>query len=319
MKTSDIPEKLVFNFTMCAVVFGADKSLLKVQLNDGFSFTTKSLIPSIDNLDKLFMVNAKRLRRDYEQARVDTETLDVLCVYNTFDVEMPVNESQDYFEREVDRLLVSLDNQIRAIRLLKECAIRVEEIAFRLDSENYHFGITKLTNSYHVVLTVSESIGTKEISKISINQSECDTLNEELKNMSFPLNDNLLYTCYKYYDLSYHQENYISITLLITSLEILLLRKKDSKKKDLSNRCAVYLYGNESNIMFCRKKLRAMYEKRSSFVHEGRFSGIENNDILFLRNCVRRTLLKALNDNKSKEDRIAMLKSTIESLPYLNE
>lgn len=37
------PEKLKYKYQVCAVIFGADKSILNIKLRDGYSFVLKSI------------------------------------------------------------------------------------------------------------------------------------------------------------------------------------------------------------------------------------------------------------------------------------
>jgi hypothetical protein len=57
-----------------------------------------------------------------------------------------------------------------------------------------------------------------------------------------------------------------------------------------------------------------MYKKRSDFVHEGILDNIDNEDILFMRQCVRESLLKMLSDNKKKKVRVLDLKKLLRIL-----
>ena len=108
-----------------------------------------------------------------------------------------------------------------------------------------------------------------------------------------------------YYDLSYHTEKYVSITLLTTALEVLFLKKdEEGKKQRLAKRCACYLYDDDQTIRSTYHKLKEEYKKRSEFVHDGKANGILDEDILFLRNCVRKSLIKAMSSTESKKQRI---------------
>lgn len=69
-----------YSLEICAVMFGTDESIVKIKLDNGFYFCWKSLIPHIDHLDVIFDRNAMSLRRDYEAARIDNKTLDVICI-----------------------------------------------------------------------------------------------------------------------------------------------------------------------------------------------------------------------------------------------
>lgn len=315
---SDVfPEKSEFLYMVCAVMFGADETLLNIQLRDGFSFVRKSLIPLKDHLDSVFETDAMGLRRDYETARISPQSLDVICAIKEVTIDLNNSDAPNFFHEENDKNLIALDNQIRAIRFLEECPLRCKKIAFRMDSEPRNINGTEFCDSFCEIFPVNESLGTIEITKLNCDETISDKINRELPLISFPLTDELLNMCHVYYDLSYHQGRHLSITLLTTALEMIYLGKEDAKKEKLAKRCAVYLYDRRENQIDCYNSLRQIYKKRSNFVHEGIFDQIEDKDILLLRHYVRKSIFKALSNKTNKKQRITNLKHKIANLDYL--
>lgn len=312
-------KKKKFVYTVCAVIFGADTSLLQIKLSDGFAFERKSLNPNIDHLDTVFDVTVMGLRRDYEAARIDTNTLDVICVFKQENIELFSSKAHDYFNSENDISLQCLDNQIRAIRLLVECPLRVKRISFKLDSEKWMHEQTQMSNSYTEIFPVNESMGTHEISRFELTPSEIQRLNNKLPSISFPFGDLPLNTAHNLYDLSYHQDVHVSITLLITALEIIFLKSEKAKKQILSKRCAVYLFSTKEDVLSCCDRIKLMYKKRSDFVHDGKITGIDSADILFLRDYVRKSLIKRIEDANGKKELIKQLRTRVASFPWTDE
>ena len=72
--------KVRFFYTVTAVVFGADETLLDIELVNDFKFVKRGLMPLVDHLDTVFETDAMGLRRDYEASVVDKEHLGVICV-----------------------------------------------------------------------------------------------------------------------------------------------------------------------------------------------------------------------------------------------
>lgn len=178
---------------------------------------------------------------------------------------------------------------------------------------------TAFSKNFCAIVPVNESFGTIEHTKLNCDKTILDRINRELPLISFPLADEILNMCHVYYDLSYHQEKHLSITLLTTVLEMIYLGKEDAKKEKLAKRCAAYLYDLRENQIDCYKNLRHIYKKRSDFVHEGIFDHIEDKDILLLRHYLRESIFKALSDKTNKKQRIKILKYTIATLDYLND
>lgn len=290
-------------FSVNAVAFGTDESILGLNLCDGFSFQRKSLMPLKDHLDEVFETDAMGLRREYELARFD-DSLDVICITKHTELDIPISKAYDYFTKMADESLLSLDNQIRAIRLVIETPLRCKKIMFRLVQDK---------NTYEHLFSVNESMTTHEISRFHCEENEFDALSEAIRKISFPLSDKILNIAHMHYDLSYHQNRYISVTLLVAVLEMLYLNDEGAKKERLSKRCAIFLMENNCDIMHTYNRLKQIYKKRSEFVHEGTFYDITDDDILFLRRCVRESILKLINDNRTKQERIANIRSMVES------
>lgn len=317
MDNATFPEKSVFSYMVCAIMFGADETLLNIKLRDGFSFVRKSLMPLKDHLDSIFETDAMGLRRDYETARISPQSLDVICAIKEVTIELNYSDAANFFNEENDKNLIALDNQIRAIRFLEECPLRCKKIAFKMRSEVETINDTEFTKNFCEIFPVNESSGTIEITKLNCDKTISDKINRELPLISFPLTDEGLNICHVYYDLSYHQGRHLSVTLLTTALEMIYLGKENAKKEKLAKRCAVYLYDRMEHQIECYNNLRQIYKKRSDFVHEGIFDQIGDKDILLLRHYVRKSIFKALSDKTDKKRRIAYLKCEIAKLGYL--
>ena len=59
-----------------------------------------------------------------------------------------------------------------------------------------------------------------------------------------------------------------------------------------------------------------VYKQQSEFVHDGNFGDIKDSTIVFLRSCVRNSLLKMLSLNYNKRTLIESLKQQIVALDY---
>lgn len=89
-------------------------------------------------------------------------------------------------------------------------------------------------------------------------------------------------------------------------------RSEKAKKQALLRRCAIYLFSAKEEVLSCCGCIQEMYKKRSDFVHDGRLIGIDNADILFLRDCVRKSLIKRMENEIEKKEMIAQLRTQVE-------
>ncbi len=307
-----------YNLVICAVVFGADDSILKVQLGDAFSFQRKSLMPMKDHLDTIFETDELGLRREYGQARID-ESLDVICVFKKIQIKLAQKEAKKYYDNMCDYILKYLDDKIRAIRLFVEAPVRFKKLSIGMQRETQWLGKTKMDWSFSSLIPIGEAMATQTIQKFSCTDEKIRILNADILQINFPLADKLLNSCHIYYDLSYHQKNFVSVALLITCLEILFINKENGKQKKLSKRCAVFLFDTKPERIDCYRKLFSCYKKRSDFVHDGDYSEISNKDILFLRECVRRALIKYISTGVDKKSLIKSLESDLLEIDYLTQ
>ena len=306
-------KKARYFYTVTAVVFGADETLLNIELVNGFKFVKRSLMP-FDHLDDVFETDAMGLRRDYEAAVVDKEHLGVICVEKKLLFEIDCRDANTIFNQNTVNDFALIDDQIRTIRFLSEGALRIKKIAFKMSSEKATNHGVNMSSHYNAIVPISESYSSKPFALLHLDDDAILKTNFQIKNNLIPLSDTSLNICHAYYDLSYFNETYVSIVLLITALEMIFLKGEQGKKEILSKRSAVYLYDDEEQVLSHYEKIKRIYRKRSDFVHDGKYQDIARDDIVFLRQCLRTTILKLLDDKRNKTQRITELKAQVQKV-----
>lgn len=309
------PEKLKYKYQVCAVIFGADKSILDIKLKDDYLFVLKSIYSKDDGLTELFQTDVSGLQRNYYSTIVDDD-YNVICIEKIIEIELNPKTAREYWDKVNNDDLVSIDNQLRIIRLIKEGPIRCKSISFNLKPIEKVDGIMQ-PSSFYSLFPFSESYPTKNVSTINCNDRDIDLLNKALERIKFPLEDRLLNSVHIFYDLSYHTEFCVSVSLLITALEMLFLNSENSKREKISKRCAVYISNSEDEITALYKKLKSSYKLRCDFIHDGDIRNIGETTVLFLRDCVRRALLKSILAQETKCNIIKESKEFIEHNPNL--
>ena len=306
-------KKARYFYTVTAVVFGADETLLNIELANDFKFVKRSLMP-FDHLDDVFETDSMGLRRDYEASVVDKEHLGVICVEKKLSFEIDARDVNTIFNQNTVNDFASIDDQIRTIRFLNEGALRLKKIAFKMSSEKATNHGVNMSSHYNAIVPISESYSSKPIALLHLDDDAVLKTNFQIKNNLIPLSDTSLNICHAYYDLSYFNETYVSIVLLITALEMIFLKGEQGKKEVLSKRSAVYLYDDEEQVLSHYEKIKQIYKKRSDFVHDGKYQDIARDDIVFLRQCLRTTILKLLDDKRNKTQRITELKAQVQKV-----
>jgi len=304
-----------YHYSICAIVFGADETILNIKLKDGFRFEKKSIFLLKDKLDKIFETDMISLRRDYTTALLDginSKDGIVICIVKDFDIELHNTELDEYWRNQTSSDYQSIDNQIRIIRLIEEGPVRVKRISFRME---YLDQETLNKTNYNWLTTVGESYSTIQKTKLHCDLQSINTINGFINSIHFPIDDNTMHSVHLFYDLSYHNELCVSLTLLTTSLELLFLNDDEhgSKKEMLSKRCATYIGNSPNEITSLYLKLKETYKKRSEFIHNGDYGCIGIDDVIFLRKCVRNCFLKAFSISDKKQERIEELMSFVKA------
>lgn len=302
-----------YHIIICAVLFDVDKSLLGYDIGDNFQILSKSLTPK-DKLDIIFGLDAIGLRREYETARLNDETLDVPCIYKEYDWMQDETNPEEYFDKIRSDILTYIDKRIRAIRLVVEGAIRFKKLAIKMESEKISLEGTKQSFNYSEIIPIGEAFDVIKTRKVKVQSIE--SLSEEVNRLEFPIEKNYLNKCHMLYDRSYLIGLPEAAILLSTCLEILFLKSENCKKERLSKRCATYLFDHKEDRLACYEKLKSKYKKRSDFVHDGNDNDINIEDVIYLRECVRAALIKLIIEKQEKSVLIDDLKRTIKEVDY---
>lgn len=306
-------QKHYFTVEIHAILFEVDEKIFDINFLNGYRIERASLIPYISKLDEIFNSNAFELRRNYNSAVID-DFLNVACAIKKFQIEVPPQHANDPVEalhQIISNELTIFDNQIRGIRLLAGHAIRFKEFVYNIYS---------ITPNKTKTLFLQGKAPIQEAYSSSINSSltneDADFINKTIATIKLPFKDQHLNDCHLLYDLSFHQLTYSNaLLLLITCLEMLFLKKGDSKKVDLSKRCAIFISNDQQERLIIFSKLKEMYNKRSVFVHEGKLN-VDEKDIIYLRNCVRKSIIKYLRCAKNKQTILRELMNEIKSCNY---
>ncbi|WP_114495219.1 hypothetical protein [Fontibacillus phaseoli] len=209
-------------------MFGVDDKIFDIILINDYQIERMSLVPNISHLDKIFNVNAIKLRRNYNSAAID-DFLIVACVTKKLQIDLSPQHPNDTIEalhQLISNELIILDSQIRGIRLLTEHAIRLKEFVYNIYSK---------TSDNTITLYLQEKTPIQEAYSRSINSSltneDKEYINETLATVKLPFIDQHLDHCHLLYDLSFHELTYSNaLLLLITCLEMLFLKKVVQKK-----------------------------------------------------------------------------------------
>jgi hypothetical protein len=226
---------------------------------------------------------------DFSINSTSYENLGINCIVN-----LEKNYSQGY-----------LRNAIRVMRLFKEGNILMPAIF-----EGFVSNDGKFENE--VAITTSLFYPRND-EKYKLTDSEVVALQEFLHKTQLPFQE-FIQLAFDYFEFSYHTHKIeMSFLSLMTSLEILFNSGNAELTYRISRNTAVLL-GNdiaESDKIF--KDIKHLYKKRSSIVHRGEVKGKEplsNDDILKLRDYVRRSIKELIVIDKGKNEILDILNTS---------
>lgn len=295
---------------VCAVLFGCDESFIGLDLGKGYSIVIKSLLP-VDGLMEIFSLDAIDLRYEYEEARLNKDNLNVACIYQEFEYSLSSVKADEEFNMLRSEILSYIDDQVRIIRLLIEGPVRFKKLAIKMKINNCadvfereltHFALIPIGEAYYVETYTKSSIENQNF------------LSQKIQEISLPIINDFVNQAHLFYDRSYLVTIGEAEILLISALEILYLESEKCIKECLAKRCSVFLSTNEeerkNKFIFLKKE----YEKRCEYVHDGNANNINIEGILFLRDCVRKSILKMIESPTTKKTLIRELREKVSSI-----
>ena len=187
------------------------------------------------------------------------------------------------------------------MRLYKEGYLSMPEIVFLREKEG--------SSIYGYYNTPSLPLVGKVI--YSLKESELSEINLFLQNMKLPFKGLPLKLAHDNYEESYEiHQNHLSFLSLMISLESLFNPSGEGELRYRISRNTAVLIGKDGNdSQSIWKKMKELYDKRSSVVHSGNPNLISDDDLLILRDYVRRSIKEFYKIGKGKEEILNMLNS----------
>lgn len=183
----------------------------------------------------------------------------------------------------------TIKKQIEKLRLIVEGDIHLP-IAFFLDHEEPFFSCRSYTNNY---------FGQR---MLKIKKKQAEAINDYLALHSFFTPHSYIKLALNSFSTSYIIEsNALEFITLVTVLECLFNNGKNEITQTIARGCAVLIGKNKNHSQKIFKDIKYLYNKRSILLHQGDSSKITKNDILLLKDYVRKCLNLCLALNLPKE------------------
>ena len=289
-----------------------DSSILKVNLGNGFKIEERSLTDTMEFLSTLdnvpHIAAGKSFFLDYSYCISNNK---IYCINNSFDITVKnlgdlrnifrsASEFIKFNKKDIDGYLIPV---IRIMRLFKE-----GNIFMPLSRYFYYDGKTPKSLSMYW-----EGGYVEPRSKYKLENSELKGLQAFIKDTKYPFKVSSLQFAFENFELSYHTQNQnLSFLSLMMSLESLF--NPPGAQGELGfriSRNTAILIGKDmtdsKSIWKKMKKNNGLYDKRCKIVHSGKSDIITEDELLMLRDYVRRSIKEFNKIGKHKEEILDML------------
>lgn len=295
-----IPENIEINVDVFAILLGVDKTLLDVNIGDGYRIE-EVFLDECKFKDKIVMgdksISDKYFLSQIKDVNEGKEKISFICITKRDKLQYPcprldksfyISDKNPLFD---DEMLIYKDNKYRVIfdfisksMLFKEGDIGIYEVFF-----NFQYQFLFMNNNFSKTVLISDAnIICRNI--YTLNKSEQETFIKFLTNhnQAFQLLNKTIDSFTYSYKLLYDAKAFEQIT---TTLEILFLKKGESmKKENLSKRVAVFLGTDNTEVLKLYKDVKAFYKYRSESTHEGIDVKITKKALLSLKEYTRRSI-----------------------------
>lgn len=284
-----------------------DSSILKMNLEHGFEIKSSSLNEYATLVSILENLPPFRVCQDLlEFSCLNHSEEKIYFISNSFDGEVEINATgrvhglpQDVTEFDNEFFSRYLKPVIRLMRLFKEGNICMPSKYYYLIDDN----VPK------PVIYGSTSIPIAQ-ERYTIENSEMPELQSFIQNTKLPFTESFLQLAFEAFELSYHTQNTsLSFVLLMMSLES-LFNPGRNVKHNISRNTAALLGKDKEDSDKISQEIQELYAMRCEIVHEGKLRIITKNDLIKLRDYVRKTIKDVFKIGKNKQDLLDMLNSS---------
>lgn len=280
-------------FQVKTIIFGAGEGITDIKLQHGISIVKYNIYDK--EISRFFDEYRFGMYKKYSGA-INVIDNSVYCM----NVEVDINDEEYEEERTELKIVGSVDKQIRLLRLYLGRYIYTKEYRYECKERRICGTIPSPDFQTEDVINTNVDLDKNyEISKV---------LEEDI-----PFKNKWIYNVFLVYEKSFSKDVEISFITIVTALEMIFVDGDNSQKEKLSKRIAVYLSDVDSEKNEIYTKIRKLYKKRCSFVHEGENNNIETQEIWYMRGIVRQIVLQFMNTIKTKKEFCAELVTKVKN------
>jgi len=288
-----------------------DESVLKVKLGHGFKLKKmqyQEVHKWFYDLDKYFTGFGSGILNLW--TCLDVSTQSIYCITNSFTCDVnarnlrkglelhnKLHDTAGRFDKElIDGYLIP---KICLMRLFKEGNIYLLSHYYLAYSKSRPiFNRTMLELSYRPQI------------KWSIKDAEIQQLNRFIRDVRIPFSKPFLQLAFEAFELSYKiPDSGLAFLSLMIALELMFTKEREGLSYALARNTAVLLGGTEEEANFIFHDIKNFCRKRGGLVHAGERRKIKPEDVLKLRDYVRKAIKEINAIGKDKKEILEILKA----------
>ena len=282
------------------ILANVDSSILQVDFNHGFkieSFSEEEATTFFENLEKIpTMTIAEKYFMRYGCLNFPEQRMYVISklLENMSTLDFPEIAKFDN-----TLVLGYLDSTIRLMRLFKEGDIRMPV--------RFYYRVQNNEIERHMSGGIGSHISHEPY---HLEAFEIPILQSFIHSVKLPFQRDFVQLAFENFELSYEiLDMQLAFLVLMIGLETLLNPSQYEVRYRVSRNIAVLLGKNRGNSEEIFAQAKKLYDKRSDIVHSGKRRIIEKEDLLKLRDYLRKAIKEIHRIGKEKSEITALLDS----------
>lgn len=285
------------------ILANVDSSILQVDFNQGFKIESfseeeaQALFSLLEKIPKMaiaqkYFLHQNCLNFSEHRTYVISRSLENISGHDS-----TVFSEVTRFDNEF--VLGHLEPMIRLMRLFKEGDIRMP-VKFYYQVQNNGIQGTRRHESGCYISN----------EPYHLEASEMPVLRSFIQTMKLPFKRDFLHLAFENFELSYEiSDMQLAFLVLMIGLETLLNSSSYEVRYRISRNTAVLLGENRGDSEEIFTQIKKLYDKRCKIVHSGRRRIIEKEDLLKLRDYLRRAIKEIHHIDKEKSEITDLLDS----------
>lgn len=283
------------------ILTNVDDSILNLNLKNNFKFDSMDFEEAVDLITYLEIEGSEQIRSSLINDLKISSSDKIFCVKNSFIIKGERNDLSGFFDFHNDQFVSYLKPTIKKMRLFKDGNIIIPRVYYYLIEDDIPQSL--VTPIYQHPIIIKEPY--------HIENTEKSNLQSFLESNNLPFRKKFLKLAFENFNLSYTIENInLRFLSLMNGIEALFHPSNEGELTyRISRNSAVLLGTDKESSTSIQSEMKKLYLKRSKIVHTGS-ADVSMDELQYLRNIMRDSIMKIDELNLDKEDLLKLLNSS---------